>query len=73
MQLVSFPKPTVDWTRTTGFIWMVQEDRYDCKYRIYSSIHIKSKDDFGEYGIRICNELGCITENITLTFEGIIL
>ncbi|VDI29986.1 Hypothetical predicted protein [Mytilus galloprovincialis] len=69
MQIVSFPKPTVEWTRTTGFIWMVQKDKYDYRYRIYSAINIESEDDFGEYGIRVCNRFGCIVENITVSFE----
>ncbi|XP_052059593.1 uncharacterized protein LOC127700214 isoform X1 [Mytilus californianus] len=69
MQVVSFPKPTVKWTRTTGFFWMVQKDRYNYRYRIYSSIHIKSKDDFGEYGIHVCNRFGCIEEIFTITYE----
>ncbi|CAG2234987.1 unnamed protein product [Mytilus edulis] len=69
MQIVSFPKLTVEWTRTTGFIWMVQKDKYDYRYRIYSAINIESEDDFGEYGIRVCNKFGCIVENITVSFE----
>ncbi|XP_071173537.1 cell adhesion molecule CEACAM1-like isoform X2 [Mytilus edulis] len=69
MQIVAFPKPSVAWIRSTGFIWMVQKDRYDYRYRIYSSIHINSKNDFGEYGIHVCNRFGCIVENITITFE----
>ncbi|CAC5373118.1 unnamed protein product [Mytilus coruscus] len=69
MQVVSFPKPTVKWTRTAGFFWLVQKDRYDYRCRMYSSIHIKSKDDFGEYGIHVCNRFGCIEEIITITYE----
>ncbi|XP_052059599.1 uncharacterized protein LOC127700216 [Mytilus californianus] len=69
MQTVSFPKPTVLWARTTGFVWMVQKDRYDYRYRMYSSIHIKSEDDFGEYGIHVCNRFGCIVEIITIAYE----
>lgn len=72
MQVVSFPKPTVHWTRSTEFVWMVQKDRKDFRYRMFSSIHIDSEEDFGDYGIHVCNSFGCILENITVTLEGII-
>ncbi|XP_063442623.1 uncharacterized protein LOC134722920 [Mytilus trossulus] len=69
IQVVSFPEPTVHWTRSTEFVWMVQKDRKDFRYRMYSSIHIDSTDDVGDYGIHLCNRFGCILENITVTLE----
>ncbi|CAG2200303.1 unnamed protein product [Mytilus edulis] len=69
---LSFPAPTVEWIRSTGFHWTVTKYGHDYKYKINSTIHIKTADDFGEYGIRICNrgeQLGCVKETITLTAE----
>ncbi|XP_071174121.1 neural cell adhesion molecule 2-like [Mytilus edulis] len=66
LQVISFPTPTVTWVSRTGSIWKVQKDRYDYRHKIYSKIRIGSERDFGVYGIRICNQLGCIVENITL-------
>ncbi|CAC5374228.1 unnamed protein product [Mytilus coruscus] len=70
MHVVSFPVPTVEWCRETGFQWTVQKDKYDYRYRIQSKVHMKSKDDFGEYGINICNRLGCNVQNVILTPKG---
>ncbi|CAC5374222.1 unnamed protein product [Mytilus coruscus] len=69
MHVVSFPLPTVEWRRVTGSDWTVTKDSYDYRYRIESEIHIESEKDFGVYGLKICNKLGCIEENITLTPE----
>ncbi|CAG2234909.1 unnamed protein product [Mytilus edulis] len=69
LQVVSFPEPTVQWLRSTGFDWTVKKDIYDYKYKISSTIHIGSEKDFGEYRLKICNSLGCIGERITLTPE----
>ncbi|CAG2218768.1 unnamed protein product [Mytilus edulis] len=66
LQVISFPAPTVKWVSRTGSIWKVQKDRYDYRHKIHSKIRIGSERDFGVYGIRICNQLGCIVENITL-------
>ncbi|VDI77324.1 acylglycerol kinase [Mytilus galloprovincialis] len=66
MNVVSFPTPTVTWLRMTEFVWTVLKDKYDYKHNISSTIRITSKDDFGVHGIKICNTLGCIVENITL-------
>ncbi|CAG2188215.1 unnamed protein product [Mytilus edulis] len=70
MHVVSFPAPTVEWRRETEFQWTVTKDKYDYRYRIQSKVHIKSTDDFGEYGINICNRLGCNVQNIILTPKG---
>ncbi|CAC5424010.1 unnamed protein product [Mytilus coruscus] len=69
IHVVSFPAPTVEWLRVTGFDWTVQKDRYDYRYKINSTIYIKSEKDFGEYRLKICNNLDCIGESITLTPE----
>ncbi|CAC5374234.1 unnamed protein product [Mytilus coruscus] len=69
MHIVSSPKPDVEWTRVTKFDFDVKNDIYDYRYEINSKIHIGSEEDFGVYGIKICNPLGCIVENITLTSE----
>ncbi|CAG2227453.1 TTN [Mytilus edulis] len=69
MNVVSFPTPTVTWLRMTEFVWTVLKDKYDYKHNISSTIRITSKDDFGVHGIKICNTLGCIVENITLQPE----
>ncbi|CAC5374230.1 unnamed protein product [Mytilus coruscus] len=70
MHVVSFPAPTVEWRRETGFQWTVQKDKYDYRYRIQSKVHMKSRNDFGEYGINICNRLGCYVQNVILTPKG---
>ncbi|CAC5421305.1 unnamed protein product [Mytilus coruscus] len=70
MHVVSFPAPTVEWRRETGFQWTVTKDKYDYRYRIQSKIHMKSNVDFGEYGINICNRLGCNVQNIILRPKG---
>lgn len=70
MHVVSFPVPVVKWLPVTEFEWTVKKDRYDYKYEINSTIHIKTEKDFREYGIEICNKLGCILENITVIAEG---
>lgn len=73
MQVVSFPAPTVEWRRENGFQWTVTKDKYDYRYRIQSNVHMKSRDDFGEYGINICNILGCYVQNVILTPKGNII
>lgn len=70
MHVVSFPAPTVEWRRETEFQWTVTKDKYEYRYRIQSKVHIKSTYDFGEYGINICNRLGCNVQNIILTPKG---
>ncbi|XP_052062856.1 nephrin-like [Mytilus californianus] len=69
MNVISFPAPTVTWLRKTAFIWRVEKDKYDYRHNISSTIRITSIDDFSEHGIKICNTLGCIVENITLKPE----
>ncbi|XP_052062348.1 uncharacterized protein LOC127702263 isoform X2 [Mytilus californianus] len=69
MHVVSFPLPTVEWCRVTRSDWTVTKERYDYRYKIESEIHIESEKDLGVYGLKICNKLGCIEENITLTPE----
>ncbi|CAC5392017.1 unnamed protein product [Mytilus coruscus] len=69
MNVISFPAPNVTWLRMTTFIWTVRIDKYDYRYNISSTVQITSEDDFGEHGIKICNSLGCIVENITLQPE----
>ncbi|CAC5424009.1 unnamed protein product [Mytilus coruscus] len=69
MNVVSFPAPTIKFVFKTGFNLTIQRDRYDYRHKIYSTIHIKSKHDFGVYGIEVCNKVGCIVENITVKPE----
>ncbi|OPL32656.1 hypothetical protein AM593_07624, partial [Mytilus galloprovincialis] len=71
LHVISFPAPTVTWIRVTSFTWKIQKDRYDYSHSINSKINIRSKADFGVYGINICNQLGCIVENITLKPQDI--
>ncbi|XP_063442514.1 uncharacterized protein LOC134722818 [Mytilus trossulus] len=66
LNVTAFTAPNVTWLRETNFEWNVLNERYDYKHKLNSTIHIKTKDDFGSYGIKICNKLGCIVENITL-------
>ncbi|XP_076105772.1 nephrin-like [Mytilus galloprovincialis] len=66
MYVVSSPLPTVEWCRVTGFDWIVNTDIYDYRYEIMSEIQVRSELDFGVYGITICNQEGCIDDNITL-------
>lgn len=70
LNVTAFPAPNVTWLRETNFEWNVLNERYDYKHKLNSTIHIKTKDDFGLYGIKICNKLGCIVENITLKPQG---
>ncbi|CAC5402594.1 unnamed protein product [Mytilus coruscus] len=64
--VISFPAPTVEWDSQTGFDWTILKETYGYKHTISSKIHIGSEEDFGVYGMKICNQLGCINEYITL-------
>ncbi|XP_071173896.1 neural cell adhesion molecule 2-like [Mytilus edulis] len=66
LNVISFPAPNVTWLRVTNFEWTILRERYDYKHKINSKIHIRTEEDFGVYGIKICNQLGCVVENITL-------
>ncbi|VDI38057.1 Hypothetical predicted protein, partial [Mytilus galloprovincialis] len=66
LNFISFPAPNVTWLRVTSFKWTILKERYDYKHKINSKIHIRTEEDFGVYGIKICNQFGCIVENITL-------
>ncbi|CAG2200304.1 unnamed protein product [Mytilus edulis] len=66
LNVISFPAPNVTWLRVTNFEWTILKERYNYKHKINSKIHIRTEEDFGVYGIKICNQLGCIVENITL-------
>lgn len=70
MNLVSFPAPNVTWIRMTKFKWTVRIDKFNYRHKISSTIQIKSESEFGKHGIKICNTLGCIVENITFIPEG---
>ncbi|VDH92933.1 Hypothetical predicted protein [Mytilus galloprovincialis] len=69
MGVVSFPAPSVENVFNTGFMSTVQRDEYDYRYKINLTINIKSKDDFGVYGIKVRNQFGWILENITVRPE----
>jgi hypothetical protein len=70
VQLVSYPKPTVEWRTHTGRGWTVQQDGVQYKYILTSSIEVKDESDFKVYMLRIENRLGSVDFDITLTPQG---
>ena len=70
VQLVSYPKPTVEWHAYTGHGWTVQQDGVQYKYILTSSIEVKDESDFKLYMLRIVNQLGSVDLNITLIPQG---
>ena len=70
VQLVSYPKPTVEWLAHTGRDWTVQQDGVQYKYILTSSIEVKKESDFKLYVLRIVNQLGSVDLNITLIPQG---
>ena len=70
VQLVSYPKPTVEWRTHTGRDWTVQQDGVQYKYILTSSIEVKEESDFKLYLLRIVNQLGSVHLNITLIPQG---
>jgi hypothetical protein len=70
VQLVSYPKPTVEWCTHTGHDWTVQQGGVQYKYILTSSIEVKDESDFKLYMLRIVNQLGSVDLNITLIPQG---
>jgi hypothetical protein len=70
VQLVSYPKPTVEWRTYTGRGWTVQQDGVQYKYILTSSIEVKEKSDFKLYMLNIVNQLGSVDFDITLIPQG---
>ena len=70
VQLVSYPKPTVEWRTHTGRGWTVQEDGVQYKYILASSIEVKDESDFKRYVFTIVNQLGSVELNISLIPKG---
>ena len=70
VQLVSYPKPTVEWRTHTGRGWTVQQDGVQYKYILTSSIEVKDESDFKRYVFRIVNQLGSVELNISLIPKG---
>ena len=70
VQLVSYPKPTVEWRTHTGRGWTVQQDGVQYKYILTSSIEVKDESDFKRYIFRIVNPLGSVDLNISLIPKG---
>ena len=70
VQLVSYPKPTVEWRTHTGRGWTVQQDGVQYKYILTSSIEVKNESDFKRYMLRIVNQLGSVDLNISLIPKG---
>ena len=80
VQLVSYPKPTVEWRTHTGRAWTVQQDgvqgKYiltssiQGKYILTSSIEVKNESDLKLYMLKIVNKLGSVDLNITLILKG---
>ena len=70
VQLVSYPKPTVEWRTHTGRGWTVQQDGVQYKYILTSSIEVKNESDFKRYMLRIVNQLGSVDFNISLIPKG---
>ena len=70
VQLVSYPKPTVEWRTHTGRGWTVQQDGVKYKYILTSSIEVKDESDFKRYVFTIVNQLGSVELNISLIPKG---
>ena len=70
VQLVSYPKPTVEWRTHTGRAWTVQQDGVQYRYILTSSIEVKNESDLKLYMLRIVNKLGSVDLNITLILKG---
>jgi hypothetical protein len=70
VQLVSYPKPTVEWRTRTGRGWTVQQDGVQYKYILASSIEVKDESDFKRYVFTIVNQLGSVELNISLIPKG---
>jgi len=70
VQLVSYPKPTIEWRTQRGRDWIVQQDGVQYKYILTSSIEVKNESDFKLYMFRIVNQLGSVDFNITLIPKG---
>jgi hypothetical protein len=70
VQLVSYPKPRVEWRTYTGRAWTVQQDDVQYKYILTSSIEVNDQSDFKVYMFRIENHLGSVDLNITLIPQG---
>ena len=70
VQLMSYPKPTVEWRTHTGRGWTVQQDGVQYKYILASSIEVKNESDFKRYVFRIVNQLGSVELNISLIPKG---
>jgi hypothetical protein len=70
VQLVSYPKPTVEWRTHTGRGWTVQQDGVQYKYILTSSIEVKDESDFKLYVFTIVNQLGSVELNINLIPKG---
>jgi hypothetical protein len=70
VQLVSYPKPTVEWRTHTGRGWTVQQDGVQYKYILTSSIEVKDESDFKRYVFTIVNQLGSVELNISLIPKG---
>ena len=70
VQLVSYPKPTVEWRIYTGRGWTVQQDGVQYKYILTSFIEVKDESDFKRYVFTIVNQLGFVELNISLIPKG---
>jgi hypothetical protein len=70
VQLVSYPKPTVEWRTHTGRGWTVQQDGVQYEYILTSSIEVKDESDFKRYVFTIVNQLGSVELNISLIPKG---
>ena len=70
VQLVSYPKPTVEWRTYTGRGWTVQQDGAQYKYILTSFIEVKDESDFKRYVFTIVNQLGSVELNISLIPNG---
>jgi hypothetical protein len=70
VQLVSYPKPTVEWRTYTGRGCTVQQDGVQYKCILTSSIEVKDSSDFKLYVLRIVNQLGSVDLNVTLIPQG---
>ncbi|XP_063439015.1 uncharacterized protein LOC134720602 [Mytilus trossulus] len=65
LSLISNPKPNVTWVNRTSNQWELIEVE-DLRFKFTSVLKADQLLDYGVYGVKICNTIGCITEYVVL-------
>lgn len=69
LSVVSNPKPNVTWVNSTSNLWELIEMK-DFRFKFTSVVNASQLSDYGVYGVKICNTIGCITEYVVLQPKG---